>query len=33
MALMTKVAYLVLGTTVFRWCERLAKRRGTLGRY
>jgi ABC-2 type transport system permease protein len=27
------VAYLVLGIVVFRWCERIAKRRGTLGQY
>jgi ABC-type polysaccharide/polyol phosphate export permease len=27
------VVYLVLGVAIFRWCERLAKRRGTLGRY
>jgi ABC-2 type transport system permease protein len=26
-------AYLVLGIIIFRWCERLAKRRGTLGQY
>ena len=26
-------AYLVLGIAVFRWCERMAKRRGTLGQY
>ena len=25
--------YLVLGIVIFRWCERLAKRRGTLGQY
>src|SRR5260370_32074201 len=27
------VAYLLLGIVVFRWCERIAKRRGTLGQY
>jgi ABC-2 type transport system permease protein len=27
------MAYLVLGSVVFRWCERIAKRRGTLGQY
>jgi len=27
------VAYLVLGIVIFRWCERIAKRRGTLGQY
>ncbi len=27
------MAYLVLGIVVFRWCERIAKRRGTLGQY
>ncbi len=27
------VAYLVLGIVIFRWCERVAKRRGTLGQY
>lgn len=27
------VAYLVLGIVIFRWCERMANRRGTLGRY
>lgn len=26
-------AYLVLGIIIFRWCERLAKRKGTLGQY
>jgi hypothetical protein len=26
-------AYLVLGILIFRWCERIAKRRGTLGQY
>lgn len=26
-------AYLVLGIVIFRWCERIAKRRGTLGQY
>ena len=26
-------AYLALGIVIFRWCERLAKRRGTLGQY
>ncbi len=26
-------AYLVLGIAIFRWCERIAKRRGTLGQY
>jgi len=26
-------AYLVLGIMIFRWCERIAKRRGTLGQY
>jgi len=26
-------AYLVLGIVVFRWCERIAKQRGTLGHY
>ena len=26
-------AYLVLGIIIFRWCERIAKRRGTLGQY
>jgi len=25
--------YLVLGIAVFRWCERIAKRKGTLGQY
>src|SRR5712691_2708329 len=25
--------YLVLGIVIFRWCERIAKRRGTLGQY
>lgn len=25
--------YLLLGIVIFRWCERLAKRRGTLGQY
>src|SRR5258708_25256284 len=27
------MAYLLLGIVVFRWCERIAKRRGTLGQY
>jgi ABC-2 type transport system permease protein len=27
------LAYLALGIVVFRWCERIAKRRGTLGQY
>ncbi len=27
------VAYLLLGIVIFRWCERIAKRRGTLGQY
>lgn len=27
------VAYLLLGIAVFRWCERMAKRRGLLGQY
>jgi len=27
------LAYLVLGIVIFRWCERIAKRRGTLGQY
>ena len=27
------VAYLVLGIVIFRWCERIAKRHGTLGQY
>jgi len=26
-------AYLALGIVIFRWCERIAKRRGTLGQY
>jgi ABC-2 type transport system permease protein len=26
-------AYLLLGIVIFRWCERMAKRRGTLGQY
>ncbi len=26
-------AYLLLGIVIFRWCERIAKRRGTLGQY
>jgi ABC-2 type transport system permease protein len=26
-------AYLVLGIVIFRWCERIAKRRGTLRQY
>ena len=26
-------AYLLLGIVVFRWCEHIAKRRGTLGQY
>src|SRR5262249_15904080 len=26
-------AYLLLGIVLFCWCERLAKRRGTLGQY
>jgi ABC-2 type transport system permease protein len=26
-------AYLALGIVIFRWCERLAKRKGTLGQY
>jgi ABC-type polysaccharide/polyol phosphate export permease len=26
-------AYLVFGIAIFRWCERVAKRRGTLGQY
>jgi ABC-type polysaccharide/polyol phosphate export permease len=26
-------AYLVLGIVIFRWCERIAKRKGTLGQY
>ncbi len=26
-------AYLVLGIIIFRWCERIARRRGTLGQY
>jgi ABC-type polysaccharide/polyol phosphate export permease len=26
-------AYVALGIVIFRWCERIAKRRGTLGRY
>jgi ABC-2 type transport system permease protein len=26
-------AYLLLGMVIFRWCERIAKRRGTLGQY
>jgi ABC-2 type transport system permease protein len=26
-------AYLALGIAIFRWCERIAKRRGTLGQY
>ncbi len=25
--------YLVLGIVIFRWCERIAKRQGTLGQY
>lgn len=25
--------YLVLGWTIFKWCERVAKRKGTLGQY
>jgi ABC-2 type transport system permease protein len=29
----TAAAYLVLGIAIFRWCERLARREGTLGRY
>jgi ABC-2 type transport system permease protein len=27
------VAYLALGIVIFRWCERIAKRKGTLGQY
>jgi ABC-type polysaccharide/polyol phosphate export permease len=27
------MAYLLLGIVIFRWCERIAKRRGTLGQY
>ena len=26
-------AYLALGIVMFRWCERIAKWRGTLGQY
>ena len=26
-------AYLALGIIIFRWCERIAKRKGTLGQY
>jgi len=26
-------AYLVLGIMIFRWCERIAKRQGTVGQY
>jgi ABC-2 type transport system permease protein len=26
-------AYLALGIVIFRWCERIAKRKGTLGQY
>jgi ABC-type polysaccharide/polyol phosphate export permease len=26
-------AYLLLGIVIFRWCERIAKREGTLGQY
>jgi ABC-2 type transport system permease protein len=26
-------AYLALGIVIFRWCERIARRRGTLGQY
>jgi ABC-2 type transport system permease protein len=26
-------AYLFLGIVIFRWCERIAKRKGTLGQY
>jgi ABC-type polysaccharide/polyol phosphate export permease len=26
-------AYLTLGIVIFRWCERIAKRKGTLGQY
>ncbi len=26
-------AYLALGIAIFRWCERIARRRGTLGQY
>ncbi len=26
-------AYLLLGIVIFRWCERIAKRQGTLGQY
>jgi len=26
-------AYLLLGIAIFRWCERIAKRQGTLGQY
>ncbi len=29
----TAAAYLVLGIAIFRWCERITKRRGTLGQY
>ena len=25
--------YLTLGIVIFRWCERIAKRKGTLGQY
>ena len=31
--LCSAVAYLALGIGIFRWCERIAKRRGTLGQY
>ena len=27
------VVYLLLGIVIFQWCERIAKRRGTLGQY
>lgn len=31
--LCSAAAYLALGIGIFRWCERIAKRRGTLGQY
>jgi ABC-2 type transport system permease protein len=31
--LSSAAVYLVLGIGIFRWCERIAKRRGTLGQY